>query len=190
LGRAGRQSERKDQHGQETDIPQYDAPTGLGRPANHAADFGNGAADEVRILGRVLSGQQIRGLAVNGAGPNGKNAEGPGPADGAVRALVPLLAWIPGEPALFEDVCGRLTVRSRRGHCRKAATAADPDPKAVNGGVCTDRKIPLSNIAIVNLAWVRKLRPRAGETTALSPLREAEAASTSRISALQNPNRK
>jgi regulation of enolase protein 1 (concanavalin A-like superfamily) len=71
----------------------------IGRQVNDAAEFWDGAVDDVRIYDHVLTAAQMKALV-----PPKVKARKPNPADGAVGVFMPLLTWAPGETALFEDV--------------------------------------------------------------------------------------
>jgi hypothetical protein len=71
----------------------------IGRQVNDAAEFWDGAVDDVRIYDHVLTAAEMKALV-----PPKVKARKPSPADGAVGVVMPLFTWTPGETALFEDV--------------------------------------------------------------------------------------
>jgi hypothetical protein len=71
----------------------------LGRQVNDAAEFWDGAVDDVRLYDHVLTAAEMKALV-----PPKVKARNPSPADGTVGVFMPLFTWTPGETALFEDV--------------------------------------------------------------------------------------
>jgi len=71
----------------------------IGRQVNDAAEFWDGAVDDVRLYDHVLTAAEMKALV-----PPKVKARKPSPADGAVGVFMPLFTWTPGETALFEDV--------------------------------------------------------------------------------------
>ena len=71
----------------------------LGRQVNDAAEFWDGAVDDVRLYDHVLTAAEMKALV-----PPKVKARKPSPADGAVGVVMPLFTWTPGETAVFQDV--------------------------------------------------------------------------------------
>jgi len=76
----------------------------IGRQVNDAAEFWDGAVDDVRIYNRILSAAQVQDL-FNGISPTWLKAEKPSPADGALHSDTwASLGWSPGDSAVSHDV--------------------------------------------------------------------------------------
>ena len=71
----------------------------LGRQVNDAAEFWDGAVDDVRLYDRVLTAAEIKALV-----PPKLKARKPIPADGATGVTQPLLQWTPGEKVQWHNV--------------------------------------------------------------------------------------